>query len=844
VLLILLSMSALAQEPDKPAGAPGGEVEGAEATERERTASEDDEDYVEEAIGEEEMTVDEAGEEEIVYPPVLIPPALTEAVALPWPPGEPPQVQIVKLGILIDEEGAVIDAIALDGVLAFSDAALSVVKDFHFTPCIFDGEPIMVQYPFELTFEPPPINAVGVVQMGGSRDPLPGVNIRIGPFLAETDEEGRFEIRGLEPGEHTVKIISSLWRAPDQVFTLEEGQKAEMEIWVRPTGTIVEAMGTYVRGQGEILVHTLTAEEVRTTPGTMGDPVRAVQNLPGVVKAPLESGWLLVRGGDPEDTGLFVDGIRVPLVYHLGGFTSVINPAFIQQVDYMPGGYSARYGRTSAGVVDLQTSPLVDVKSRAEVGIDLVNASVYSQFPVGDGGGGAIAVRRSYLDRAIALAVDDDAAQIAPRFWDWQARADGKNGGVFMLGFTDQIDAPTGEDDETVTITVGTQRFHGRIESELTDDLSLLFQPFAALEWYNIELDSGQYRESTVGGARAELNLDRGQSGALLGIDAELSDYDLRIDDSVEDFSDGERVADTRYSSLDPYVHGFWGWPDEVQVEAGLRLDTLKLDGQYWRTGISPRLQLSVPVAEGITFVGDAGLYHQPPPIDLAAALPAGPSLELERSFGPGGGVRLRRGNIRFQSDLYWRKLDQVTLFENDGSLVQGDGVAYGWENMFRWSSGNFSGWTAYTWSRSWRREDPEQEPELWLPHSFDQPHYLIQVLSWQLPRDWSLAARWRAGSGYPWSTSRDTAFDLLTQTEYPLEPDIYLRLQPFHSLDLKISKRVVFRAWRLEFYLDGQNLYNRRIPEPVITGVDDSDWYSYGLPTLPIFGVKGVFWP
>lgn len=438
--------------------------------------------------------------------------------------------------------------------------------------------------------------------------------------------------------------------------------------------------------------------------------------------------------------------------------------------------------------------------------------------------------------------MDEEAAAIAPRFWDWQGRADGRNGGVFVLGYTDQIEAPTEDEGETVTITIGTQRFHGRLEGEPSESLRLLFQPFAALEWYDLELEEAQYRESTVGGLRSELQLDEGRYGGQLGLDIELGDYDLRIDDDVADLSNGERVADTRYASLDPYAHARWGWPDEARFELGFRLETFKVAEQYWRVGPSPRLRASVPVGDGLALVGDFGLYHQPPPIDLTAATPAGPSLELERSWGPGGGLRVQRGAVRYQLDGYWRKLDRVTLFEEDGSLGQGEGIAYGVENMLRWELGAFSGWTAYTWSRSWRREDTEA---LWLPHDFDQPHYLVQVLSWQLPRDWSLAGRWRAGSGYPWATDQGSVYDLLDQREYPLQPDIFLRLQPYHSLDLKVSKRVVFRAWRLEFYLDGQNLYNRRIPEPVITGVNDtSTWYSFGLPALPIFGVKGVFWP
>ena len=116
--------------------------------------------------------------------------------------------------------------------------------------------------------------------------------------------------------------------------------------------------------------------------------------------------------------------------------------------------------------------------------------------------------------------------------------------------------------------------------------------------------------------------------------------------------------------------------------------------------------------------------------------------------------------------------------------------------------------------------------------------------MSWDLPRQLTLAGRWRYGAGYP--RLADEAYDLLQTDSLEVPLDTRLdRLPPYHALDLKISKRATFRAWQLEGYLDIQNVYNRRIPEPLITGIDDTETvYGFGLPVLPIFGLKGVFWP
>ena len=206
------------------------------------------------------------------------------------------------------------------------------------------------------------------------------------------------------------------------------------------------------------------------------DPVRAIQNEPGMVRSPLDAGWLLVRGGDPEDTAIYVDGVRVPLLYHLGGFTSIVHPEMVDTVEFWPGAYPAKLGNSISGAVNLEPRDVGD-DVRMDVGVNLIYASAFVETPIPKVGGLAVAVRRSYLDGILTAVLDADRARIAPRFWDWQARIEGESGGLFTMGFTDQIDAPTGEDDETVTITVGTQRFHGRYEADFSEQLSLLVQP-------------------------------------------------------------------------------------------------------------------------------------------------------------------------------------------------------------------------------------------------------------------------------------------------------------------------------------------------------------------------------
>ena len=100
---------------------------------------------------------------------------------------------------------------------------------------------------------------------------------------------------------------------------------------------------------------TLTRDEVREIPGAFGDPFRAIEALPGVT--PIVSGlpFFFVRGAPPGNVGYFLDGIRVPLLFHVGVGPSVIHPGLIDRVDLYPGGYPARFGRFAGGIVSGET---------------------------------------------------------------------------------------------------------------------------------------------------------------------------------------------------------------------------------------------------------------------------------------------------------------------------------------------------------------------------------------------------------------------------------------------------------------------------------------------------------
>jgi len=201
-----------------------------------------------------------------------------------------------------------------------------------------------------------PVLLAGRIIERGTRTPLAGVAIEAGGATAETDGAGRFALRGLAAGEVQVSIVSP----EHEPLKLKERIAADkaVEVEYRLTRRHYDPYEAVVRGERprrEVSVRTVATEEVRTVPGTQGDVIKVVQNLPGVARSPFGIGLLVVRGSDPADTQVFLDGIPIPLVFHFGGITSVVSSDVIEALDFYPGNFGTRFGRATGGAVEIRT---------------------------------------------------------------------------------------------------------------------------------------------------------------------------------------------------------------------------------------------------------------------------------------------------------------------------------------------------------------------------------------------------------------------------------------------------------------------------------------------------------
>ncbi|HNN91554.1 MAG TPA: hypothetical protein PKI03_04770, partial [Pseudomonadota bacterium] len=118
----------------------------------------------------------------------------------------------------------------------------------------------------------------------------------------------------------------------------------------------------------------LSVEEARQLAGGLGDPLRAIESLPGVGRASLGAGSLLLWGAAPGDSRVIYLGMELPSLYHASGLRGALPAALLSSVRLVPAGFGAEYGRALGGLVLLGPRALPD-GWHGELAADLLDVS-------------------------------------------------------------------------------------------------------------------------------------------------------------------------------------------------------------------------------------------------------------------------------------------------------------------------------------------------------------------------------------------------------------------------------------------------------------------------------------
>jgi TonB family protein len=390
------------------------------------------------SLGSERAFAQESGES---GPVITKPPKLVKFVEAIYPK-EKHDAHItgsVLLSIEIGEDGKVGEVEVLKGVSTdFDTAATAAAKQFVFEPAEIDHQPapVKITYRYDFTIKEemvkagPQINFDGVILERFKKKPLPRVIVTLvdqGGLKAVTDEDGKFAFLDVPPGPHKIEISNPRLMTVTTEETIAVGKRRTVKYLVeeKEEGVDDAAVVRAPRIKKEAVETRIRTEEARRVPGTQGDTLKVVQNLPGVARSSFGSGELIVWGAAPNETKVNVDGVEIPALYHVGGFRSTINSDLVRSINLSPGAYGAEYGRGLGGLVRIDLGPLPKDGTHGYVAADVLDASALVSTAITPKLRLALAGRVSYLDQLLPLVTSADVGDFVPipRYDDYQARA-------------------------------------------------------------------------------------------------------------------------------------------------------------------------------------------------------------------------------------------------------------------------------------------------------------------------------------------------------------------------------------------------------------------------------------
>jgi len=824
---------------------------------------------------------------------------------------------VVTVYIDLDENGIVKDVglIKSDNEL-FTMPAIDAIKKFEFSPAEYQNKKVPVRITYQYNFvikdkeeatkkeiekakkektaiiEKVDYDSVkGTVVGYGNREPLSYISVRLidknkQEFETVTDDYGNFLFKNLKDGKYRLVVDpKDHYLGYETSEDVKKGELVKIKISL-PQDLLnpYELTVRKKRAKKEVTKEVISVEEIMKIPGTNGDALKVVQNLPGVSRSGGLSGALVIRGNEGQDSRIFIDGHFIPMLYHFGGLTSVFNSELIQDVSYFPGNYSVKYGRALGGIVDVTTQKLKTKKDRKNihgyVDVDLIDTSAMIDYPIDDNSAIAFAFRRSYIDKVLPLILPDsmsDTARALPVYYDWQLKYDynfsKKNTFSFThFGSSDNFelffDKPVGDPNLSGEFSISTffienifawdYKISKGFESKFSVGLQFLKQDFKISDFMEMTGVSQilTIREDLVYKIDDYFTLNFGMDSWFA-----RSEYEFVVPDHMPDQNSGEtgslsdygRIYDknTAYFSLPAFYTELVSDIGPIRFLTGLRSD---YSSDNNRLTVDPRLSAIYTIDDKLLFKGGAGQFHQPPQNFQTDRKFGNPDLKNQYALQYSLGTEYRFTdfiNISFelfyndQRDLAVSSTKKVVVdnevvsekFNNDGR-----GRAYGAEIFLRHNmSSNFFGWLSYTLMKAERKD---HDGDKWESFQYDQTHILTMIASYKLGSGWQLGTRLRYVTGSPTTPIIGSMFDADANTYSPIygKPNS-VRNDPFFQLDFRVDKMWQFETWMLSLYLDIQNVTNYVNQEGVSYNYDFSENSKVeGFPFFPSLGIKGEF--
>ena len=281
----------------------------------------------------------------------------------------------------------------------------------------------------------------GKVVDSKTSESLPYVNVIVveNPAVgAASDENGNFQIRGLEVGTYSLQV-SALGRIARVVTNVVVTTGRASPVVVKLDEAAIELQGVAVEasyGSREIQMSPVSTNivgrsDVLRLPGGIQDVQRVVQNLPGVASSTDNINELIVRGGAPFENLTLMDNMEIPSINHYSnqfnsaGPINMVNADMIEDVQFSSGGFPVQYGDKVSSVMNLTVREGDrDKPIASKTAMNMAGIGTLVEGGLADGKGSYIFSARNSLLELLDKVVGLSAVSLTaiPKYWDTQAK--------------------------------------------------------------------------------------------------------------------------------------------------------------------------------------------------------------------------------------------------------------------------------------------------------------------------------------------------------------------------------------------------------------------------------------
>ncbi len=633
----------------------------------------------------------------------------------------------------------------------------------------------------------------------------------------------------------------------------------------------------------------LSVQTIKDIPVVLGeaDIVKSLLLLPGVTNAGEASSGFNVRGGAADQNLILLDEAIIFNSSHLFGFFSVFNPDAIKDVKLYKGAIPARYGGRVSSVLEIFQKEGNSKEFKMSGGIGAVASRLLAEGPiVKDKASFLIGGRASYAQFFLPLIDIDNSAS----FYDLNTKLNFRlndNNNIYLSGYFGRDRFKISEQFiNTYGNAFGNFRWNHLFTNKLFSNLSLIYSDyyygleldFVGFEWnsgiqnINLKYDFKHYLNENIQltyglnniyyifnpGRIEPNNPDSGiveeqlvkkyanEAAGYIGAEHRISDkfaleYGLRGSYFVRLGQDELFVYENDQPvEFDPFqlVYREATPIDTIQPGRGETLASF--------ANLEPRLSVAYTINDKssvkASYIRMTQYLHllsntsSPTPLDVWT--PSGPWVEpqLLDQYAAGYFRNIKGGEYSLETEVFYKDIqnridyiDGANLIANNAIeqvILNGEARAYGWEILFRKNEGRFTGWLAYTLSRSEQRtpgRDPvvdtgrsNQETGInfgeWYSTPYDKTHDLSLYGNYEINKRWKLNCNFIYQTGQPTNYPiGQFEFEGIVVPYYGLRNQE--RLPDYHRLDIAATlqnKKKPNSTWESEWVFSVYNVYNR----------------------------------